>query len=62
MRVTVEEDSCLATGQCELICPEVFKVDLVAEVKVERPDPSLHEQVREAADACPTEAILVHQD
>jgi ferredoxin len=62
MRVTVDEDLCVGTGQCEMICPEVFEVDLVAEVTDEHPDHSLHERVREAADACPTRAILVHAD
>lgn len=62
MRVIVDESLCAATAQCEMICPEVFEVDLVAEVKDEDPDPSLHERVREAADACPTGAILVHAD
>jgi ferredoxin len=37
----------------------VFEVDLVSEVKDENPDPSLHQRVREAADACPTGAIPV---
>jgi ferredoxin len=59
MRVTVDEELCVGTGRCEMICPEVFEVDLVAEVKDEHPDPSLHERVREAADACPTRAILI---
>jgi ferredoxin len=61
MRVTVDDGLCAATGQCEMICPEVFEVDLVSEVKSEHPDPSLHAQVREAADACPTGAILVEE-
>jgi len=60
MRVTVDDASCVATGQCEMICPEVFEVDLVAEVKTEHPDPSLHDPVRDAAGACPTGAIHVH--
>ncbi len=62
MRVTVDESLCAATGQCEMICPEVFEVDLVSEVKVEHPDPPLHDEVRLAADSCPTGAILVHED
>lgn len=61
MRVTVDEALCGATGQCEMICPEVFEVDMVSEVKTEHPDPALHPQVREAADACPTGAILVEE-
>ncbi len=59
MRVTVDEELCVASGGCEMICPEVFEVDLVSEVKDEHPDRSLHGRVREAADACPTGAILV---
>jgi ferredoxin len=62
MRVSVDEGLCAATGQCEMICPEVFEVDMVAEVKLEHPDPSLHDRVREAADSCPTGAILVDAD
>jgi ferredoxin len=62
MRVTVDEDVCVASGQCEMICPEVFEVDVVSVVRVEQPDPSLHEQVRDAADSCPTGAILVQED
>jgi ferredoxin len=62
MRVTVDEDLCVASGMCEVACPEVFEVDLVSVIKVERPDPSLHEQVREAADSCPTGAILVDEN
>ncbi|HSM44699.1 MAG TPA: ferredoxin [Acidimicrobiia bacterium] len=62
MRVTVDDASCAATGQCEMICPEVFEVDLVAEVKTEHPDPFLHDQVRDAADACPTGAIHLLED
>jgi ferredoxin len=61
MRVSVDEGLCAATGQCEMICPEVFEVDLVSEVKEEHPDPSLDQRVREAADACPTGAIIVQK-
>lgn len=62
MRVTVDEALCAATGQCEMICPEVFEVDLISEVKMEHPDRSLHGRAREAADSCPTGAILLQDD
>lgn len=62
MRVTVDEEQCAATGQCELICPEVFEVDLVSEIKIATPEPVLHQRVRQAADACPTGAILLSYD
>jgi ferredoxin len=57
MRVAIDEDLCVGTGQCELICPEVFRVDLIARLITDTPDPRLHDAVREAADSCPTEAI-----
>lgn len=59
MKVSVDEGLCAATAQCESICPEVFEVHLVSSVKLPEPDASLHDRVREAADACPTGAILV---
>jgi ferredoxin len=59
MRVTVDEELCAATGQCEMICPEVFEVNRVSRVNQEYPDLALHDQVREAIDSCPTGAILL---
>lgn len=59
MRVSIDEILCAATGQCEIICPEVFAVDEIARVLIPEPDPSLHDAVREAEMACPTGAILV---
>jgi ferredoxin len=60
MRVSIDEDACVGTGQCELICPEVFRVDMISHVLVDAPGPELHDQVREAADNCPTEAVRIH--
>ncbi len=59
MEVKVNED-CTACGICEDICPEVFELgDEFAEVKV-NPVPAEHEEkVREAAEECPVEAIIV---
>ncbi len=40
-------------------CPDVFELDRFGYVVVREadPDPSLHADVREAADLCPTAAI-----
>lgn len=59
MRVSIDDSLCAATGQCEIICPEVFEVGEVARVLDPEPGPSLHESVREAEIACPTGAVLV---
>ena len=61
MRVRVEE-SCVACGKCADICPEVFKLDdEIAEVLVDVVPPEHEEAVREAADECPVEAIVIEQ-
>jgi ferredoxin len=59
MEVKVNDD-CSACGICEDICPEVFELgDEIAEVK-ENPVPAEHEdKVREAAEECPTESIII---
>jgi ferredoxin len=59
VRVSVDEDVCAATGECERICPEVFTVDEVSRVLVAAPGPELHDLVLEAEAACPTSAISV---
>ena len=59
MEVKVNED-CSACGICEDICPEVFELgDESAVVKVNPVPAEFEEKVREAAEECPTEAIVV---
>jgi ferredoxin len=59
VRVTVDEGTCAATGECERICPEVFTVEEVSRVLIPEPPPELQGLVREAEAACPTGAITV---
>ncbi|HHW73913.1 MAG TPA: ferredoxin [Firmicutes bacterium] len=54
------DDECSACGVCEDICPEVFELgDEKAEVKVNPIPEEFEEQVREAAEECPTESIKI---
>lgn len=59
MKATVTED-CIACELCCEVCPEVFEMgDEVAEVKTD-PVPKEHEEAaRQAAEECPTEAIVL---
>ena len=62
MKVRVDPDLCTGCGPCEEVCPEVFKVnDNVATVIVKEVAPELQDAVREAADACPTGAIIIDE-
>lgn len=58
--VAVDEALCIGSGQCELFCPPVFQiVDGIAIVVDATPDEELRDQVLDAADACPVQAIVV---
>ena len=57
MNVRVE-DSCIACGACESICDAVFSIEDKAVVK-EAAVADNEDCVKEAADSCPVQAIVV---
>jgi ferredoxin len=60
MRVTVDEEACIACGLCAETCPEVFELkDDKVIAKMEEVPEELAESCREAAEECPVEAIQV---
>lgn len=62
MKVSVDPDLCIACGLCEEICPEVFEVgDNETAIVIGSPDGN-EDAVEEAADSCPTEAIIIEED
>jgi len=62
MKVKVTED-CIACGLCVDTCPEVFQMgEDYAEVQVEEVPDQYHEAVQQAAEECPTEAIIVEEE
>lgn len=53
-------DDCISCGRCVEICPEVFEMgDDIAVVKVGEVPTEHEDAVRQAADECPTSAIIV---
>lgn len=64
LRPEIDESLCIGDGICVDICPEVFEMgdDQLAHVINENPSEELHERVKEAADACPTGAISIHEE
>lgn len=56
--VTITDD-CTGCGLCEATCPEVFDLDDVATVKADADLDANEELIRQAADECPVEAIIV---
>ncbi|HUU91673.1 MAG TPA: ferredoxin [Phycisphaerae bacterium] len=63
MRVRVDAELCTGCGVCTDMCPEVFDLrDDVSVVLVDEVPQDLADTAREAADACPVEAIVVEED
>ncbi len=61
MRVEVNED-CVSCGLCVDACPEVFELgDDVAKVIVDVVPEDAEECVRQAAEDCPSESIVIKE-
>ncbi len=59
MKVRIE-DTCTACGLCCDTCPDVFEMGPeTAQVKVEEVPPEHEDEVQQAADECPVEAIVI---
>ncbi|MEV0051254.1 ferredoxin [Saccharopolyspora shandongensis] len=62
MKVTIDQDKCVSSGQCVLAAEEVFDQrdeDGVVVLLNENPPAELAEDVRQAAVLCPALAIVV---
>jgi ferredoxin len=60
MKVKIEADLCTACGLCTDDVPEVFKMgDDVAEVITADVPANQEDAVQDAADSCPSEAIII---
>ncbi len=64
MKVKVNKDACIGCGACASICNDVFELndDGLSEVKDENVKEDLQDEVRDAADSCPTGAIIVEDE
>ncbi len=62
MKVTIDESLCTSCGLCVDVCPEVFEMpETMSVVKPTEITAELAEKVKEAAESCPVEAIIVEE-
>ena len=62
MKVRINDEECVGDGSCVEICPDLFKmVGDLAVVKMEEVPEKLEHLCREAAEACPVDAIIIHE-
>jgi ferredoxin len=63
LRVIVDQDACICSGQCVLTAPDVFDQSDEGFVVLldDQPPAVLAEDVRQAAATCPALAIIVEE-
>ena len=61
MRVAVDEETCVLTGNCALAAERVFRLEDGKLHYEPAPAEGDHEDVREAALLCPVQAITVEE-
>lgn len=63
MKVNVNEDACIGCGACTSICGNVFEIndEGLSQAIVNEVEEKDSQDVRDAADACPTAAIEIEE-
>lgn len=60
MKAVVDESACIGCGLCADTCPEVFQMeDSIAKVITDVVPENAEASCKEAAEACPVEAIKI---
>lgn len=62
MKVIVDRDLCQGIGNCVAIVPVVFKLDKQNKAVATNIESVSQEKIREAAESCPLDAIILQDD
>jgi ferredoxin len=63
VRLTLDAEACIGVGQCELLEPEVFRLDDDENISVFVGDPQLpRDRAEIVVDKCPSGAIQIAQE
>lgn len=62
VKITIDRDKCVGAAACVAIAPEAFELDDQDKAIVIDPAGAPIEDIQEAADRCPTQAITVSEE
>jgi ferredoxin len=59
----IDEEECIACGNCEQVCPQVFRLnEALGHSEVINPHGGPEEAIQEAIDQCPVQCIHWHEE
>ena len=63
-RIVLAPGTCVVSGMCESVAPDLFEIDDDGDLQVLQPEPpvALLDLARQAARSCPTRALTVVED
>jgi len=64
MKIVADKQKCCSSGMCVVRAPDVFsqsESDGIVEVLLANPAPAFHQAARDAAEACPVQAIHIEE-
>ncbi|MEG0826247.1 MAG: ferredoxin [Bacilli bacterium] len=65
MKIEINSDACIGCGSCCAICDDIFEFDDeegTAKVKEDADFESFEEEIKNAVDSCPTDAIIEEKE
>ena len=62
VKITIDRDKCVGAAACVAIGPEVFQLDDEDKATVLDPKAAPIEDIKEAAESCPVQAITVVEE
>ncbi|MGD2104907.1 MAG: ferredoxin [Anaerolineae bacterium] len=62
MQARVDRDLCIGSAMCVATAPDVFELDDEGLSRVVDPDAGNEELLRDAAEGCPVQAVILEDD
>ena len=62
MKVIIDTDLCIGCGSCEAVFPQVFLLNAAEKAEVIEQPTEMTDDLQDAIDSCPVEAISVDTD
>jgi ferredoxin len=59
MKIKIDREACIGAGACVVVAPDVFQIDEENKVVLVDAKGADDDTIKESAEACPTDAIIL---